>query len=445
VGAGVFGATISGGGAGNYQGLAHSNRVDADFSSVGGGIRNTIQTDAPASTIGGGSDNTIQTSASESTVGGGLHNTIQTNSFYSTIGGGSQNTIQPSAAFSTIGGGSGNTIQSSDSTIAGGTGSTIQTGASASTIGGGSSSTIQIGSSLSTIGGGQANRIQTNAPESTIGGGAGNAIQTGASFSTIGGGEFNTISGRYGTVPGGDNNVAGTNSFAAGHRAKANHTGAFVWADSSGADFASSADNQFSIRATGGVRLSDNTPNLSFGSTTRQMVNLFSSAYGLGVQDSTFYQRSNFRFSWFVGGTHSDLQNAPGAGGSVVMTLTSSGLIVNGSTCCSSDRNVKENFTPVEPREVLERVAALPISRWNYKNDAGTPHLGPMSQDFYAAFGVGPDNKHIATVDADGVALAAIQGLNQKLEEARAENAELKHRLEKLEQLFDGKSNGGVK
>jgi trimeric autotransporter adhesin len=46
-----------------------------------------------------------------------------------------------------------------------------------------------------------------------------------------------------------------------------------------------------------------------------------------------------------------------------------------------------------------------------------TQHVGPMAQDFHAAFGVGPDDKHIATVDADGVALAAIQGLNQKLEQ----------------------------
>ena len=163
------------------------------------------------------------------------------------------------------------------------------------------------------------------------------------------------------------------------------------------------------------------------------------------MQDSTFYQRSNFRFSWFVGGTHSDSQNVPGAGGSVVMTLTSSGLTVNGSACCSSDRNAKENFTSVEPREVLEKVAALPITRWNYKNDAGTPHLGPMSQDFYAAFGVGPDDKHIATVDADGVALAAIQGLNQKVIQKETEITELKQRLEKLEILLNQKLNGGVK
>ena len=64
-----------------------------------------------------------------------------------------------------------------------------------------------------------------------------------------------------------------------------------------------------------------------------------------------------------------------------------------------------------------KKVAAMPISRWNFKGDEGTPHVGPMAQDFHAAFGLGTDDKHIATVDADGVALAAIQGLNQKLEE----------------------------
>ena len=57
-----------------------------------------------------------------------------------------------------------------------------------------------------------------------------------------------------------------------------------------------------------------------------------------------------------------------------------------------SDRNLKENFAPVNPREVLEKVAALPISRWNFKGDAATPHVGPMAQDFHAAFGLGTDD-----------------------------------------------------
>jgi hypothetical protein len=106
-----------------------------------------------------------------------------------------------------------------------------------------------------------------------------------------------------------------------------------------------------------------------------------------------------------------------------------------------SDRHAKENFTPVDSREILDKVAALPLARWNYKAAPGLEHIGPVAQDFHAAFGLnGTDDKHIATVDADGVALAAIQGLNRKLTEALklrdAENAVLQQRLEKLEQLL---------
>jgi hypothetical protein len=108
----------------------------------------------------------------------------------------------------------------------------------------------------------------------------------------------------------------------------------------------------------------------------------------------------------------------------------------------TSDRNAKENFTPVTPESVLDKVISLPITEWNFKTDAGTKHLGPMAQDFYSAFGLGTDDKHIATVDADGVALAAIQGLNQKLEQKGTEITELKSRLEKLERSLNEKNGG---
>jgi hypothetical protein len=86
----------------------------------------------------------------------------------------------------------------------------------------------------------------------------------------------------------------------------------------------------------------------------------------------------------------------------------------------------------VAPADVLEKVAALPISTWRFRQQTDTRHIGPMAQDFYAAFGVGTDDRHIATVDADGVALAAIQGLNQKME---AENAVLKQEVAELKRL----------
>ena len=95
-----------------------------------------------------------------------------------------------------------------------------------------------------------------------------------------------------------------------------------------------------------------------------------------------------------------------------------------------SDRNKKTGFAPVDVEAVLAKVALLPLTTWHYTNDAAaTPHLGPMAQDFHAAFGLGGDDKTIATVDADGVALAAIQGLNHRTEALAAENAAIREEL----------------
>lgn len=114
--------------------------------------------------------------------------------------------------------------------------------------------------------------------------------------------------------------------------------------------------------------------------------------------------------------------------------------IYAGNLNSSSDRNAKENFAPVSVGEVLDKVAALPITRWTFKTDPGTHHVGPMAQDFYNAFNVGSDDRHIAVVDEGGVALAAIQGLDQKLEaEAKAKNKkieDLEKRLADLEALI---------
>jgi trimeric autotransporter adhesin len=101
----------------------------------------------------------------------------------------------------------------------------------------------------------------------------------------------------------------------------------------------------------------------------------------------------------------------------------------------SSDRNAKEQFAPVNAQAVLDKVAALPITQWKFKTDKGVQHIGPMAQDFKAAFNLGTDDKHIAVVDEGGVALAAIQGLNQKLNEKNAEIQELKQSVEELKKL----------
>jgi hypothetical protein len=191
--------------------------------------------------------------------------------------------------------------------------------------------------------------------------------------------------------------------------------------------------------------------NLVFGTgPLRQMLDLWNGEHAIGVQAWTTYFRTNGNasgaFAWYQGGVHNDAQYNPGTGVEL-MRLDAAGLRVRGTFVSSSDRNVKGNVQPVNAREILEKVAALPVSRWNYKDDPDTPHIGPMAQDFHAAFATGADDKHIATVDADGVALAAIKGLNEKLTAElkgrdaeiaalKASNETLAVRLEKLERAL---------
>jgi len=196
----------------------------------------------------------------------------------------------------------------------------------------------------------------------------------------------NSASGSYSSASGYLNSADGNISMAAGTRAKAVHKGAFVWADSGGFDFASTAVNQFSARCTGGAR--------------------FVSAVN------------------FVG--------TPTAG----VTLAAGG----GSWSSISDLNAKENVAPVAARDLLERLAQIPISTWNYTSqDPSIRHIGPMAQDFHAAFGVGEDDTHITTIDADGVALAAIQELYRITQDLKARDAEvalLQSKIQRLEELI---------
>jgi hypothetical protein len=105
-----------------------------------------------------------------------------------------------------------------------------------------------------------------------------------------------------------------------------------------------------------------------------------------------------------------------------------------GSFASLSDRNAKFNFSPVNDQQILEKVAALPISTWSYlSQDASILHMGPMAQDFSAAFGLGEDAHYIGTLDAEGVALAAIQGLYRLNQQQAAEIQSLKAQLSLME------------
>jgi hypothetical protein len=379
---GGYGHTIQTSADDSTIGGGHGNTIqfNASYSTIGGGVYNTIQTNASISTIGGGNQNMIQTGAIDSTIGGGQQNTIQPNASVSTIGGGYQNTIQTNAIYSTIGGGDQNTIEAnaSFSTIGGGNGNRIQTNASSSTIGGGVQNTIQTNASDSTIGGGYDNTIQPNTYYSAIGGGYINTIQPNASDSTIGGGMSNTIqtNAQYAVIPGGKGNVAANYAFAAGYNARATNTGAFVWSDSTGTLTPSTGANSVTMRASGG-------------------------------------------FSFLTG-------TSP-VGASLAAGGTAWGVI--------SDRNAKKNFQPLDGLEVLEKLSAIPVQHWNYKweSDDAVPHIGPMAQDFKSAFYPGRDDKSITTLEFDGVELAAIQGLNQKLNEKDAEIQNLEKKLDELQ------------
>ena len=125
----------------------------------------------------------------------------------------------------------------------------------------------------------------------------------------------------------------------------------------------------------------------------------------------------------------------------VVGTSTTNGNgahVTNGGTWTNgSSRTWKSNFRALDARDVLTRVLALPITRWEYTGANEGDHIGPVAEDFHKAFGLGQSEKYISTVDADGVALAAIQGLNAKLEAEnkalREKNAEIEARLARLE------------
>jgi hypothetical protein len=127
----------------------------------------------------------------------------------------------------------------------------------------------------------------------------------------------------------------------------------------------------------------------------------------------------------------------------------------NGLTCCSgipyptggeclsqcsaaSDRNIKSGFQSVDPRHVLDAVAAMPVSSWYYDSEGpSTRHLGPMAQDFHTAFGLGASDTRIDFVDGNGVLLVAVQALHQDVQRLERENARLSRKVEQLERHRD--------
>jgi len=353
------------------------NNASGNMAAIVGGERNTVS--GRFAFVGGGIYNKARGVASVLVGGGSYPSAEDSNAVvgdYSVIVGGRGNIASGGSGF--IGGGGYNRARGLYSVIAGGGGGALADSNSAS-------------GDYSAVGGGARNLA--SGEYSTVSGGRGNTASGGSSVvsggynlasagsSTVCGGAYDTASGIGSIVLGGHYNTAsGHYSLAAGCGATAVHPGAFVWSDNTASDFTSVADNEFAARAVGGVR--------------------FVTAIDINT-----------------GAPVAGVQLAPGGG----------------SWSSISDRNAKANIAPVDGPDLLAKLARIPVATWNYKSqDPSIRHIGPMAQDFYAAFGVGEDDKHITTIDADGVALAAIQALYESNRELVQKIAELQKQIETL-------------
>ncbi len=216
-------------------------------------------------------------------------------------------------------------------------------------------------------------------------------------------------------------------------------------------------DAQFAISATaptysviltpGGVGVGTAAPasklHVQGGDGTTQLRVEETSATAVGRNLARFVNNgaATFRFDntqtgggWGFGSRQvGDFFVSPIGAATITLTLTTAGnMTILGALTQGSDRNSKADIEGVDPAEVLAKVAGLPIATWRYKDDQAT-HVGPMAQDFHAAFGLGADDKHIAPADMAGLGLAAIQALKAEVAEKEARIRALEQRLERLE------------
>lgn len=329
-------------------------------------------------------------------------------------------------------------------------------------------------------------------------------------------GDGNSVIGNFGVVSGGLGNVAdasgavvggvynhaayrsfsvgayncagGSSSFAAGFRAKIRpgngdsglafgcnaipaapdaqgDSGSFVWADLQNEDFISSGDNQFLVRAQGGVGINAAPPDGGIELTVTSDAdgldypNIWLKQRGsandgilMSAGDGNGTNNAGFHIDHFNGSLQRRRFSLHNNGEVVIrssIVQANTGVILApgaGAWSAISDRSAKTAIEAINARVVLDRLVEMPVSEWSYiAQGESIRHIGPMAQDFAAAFGVGENDTTISTVDADGVALAAIQGLNAKLE---SENAQLKsqlttlaERLQRLEAAVVGKGH----
>lgn len=343
------------------------------------------------------------------------------------------------------------------------------------TVGGGYGNSAT--EAMTTVGGGATNLASGS--NATVSGGSTNAATS--LNSTVSGGALSLATGLGSTVVGGEENCAGGDySLASGRRAKirpgnqagdgtcvANSgdsngdEGTFVWADAQLPAFTSTAANQFLVRAAGGMAINTNTPaastsltvagntslqgntdttgNVNFGSVTRQMLNLFSNSYGIGIQAARMYFRAagTGGFSWFEGGVHSNTTDDPGAGGTLRMRLTAAGQLqtTTGTISTLSDARLKSDVNNYSG--ALDQIAALRPVHYRYSDAGKAPfqpegtHLGFIAQEVQQVFPewVSQDESGYLMLSMRGFEAVAVRGM----QELQAENASLRARLDAIE------------
>jgi len=412
-----YGGTVAGGcqdsAGGSYStvGGGWNNRTFYNYGVVAGGANNTAEN--YGAFVGGGWDNhakgwntvvcgggMVNLSPSGNTadsmlsavVGGGWNRALAR---YSFVGGGQYDSVVASfgavmAGYSNkagsastdtgavVVGGYDNTADGRYSFVGGGQENSAS--AAAAFVGGGYMNTAT--ANRATVAGGYSN--DATGTYSTVAGGYNNSAT--GSYSTVAGGYSNSATGLYSTISGGNNNTANDNyamvpggyycdadsnySFAAGNRAKSERAGCFTWGDASTtSNLVNSTANRWLARCSGGV---------------------------------FFYTDAGLTSGVYVS-----------AGGSAWGSLL--------------DRKLKENFQNVNGAEILDKLARMPVQTWNDQSQS-VRHIGPMAQDF-AVFGVGDDDTHITTVDADGIAFAAIKELYKQNQELKKEIEALKQEL----------------
>lgn len=461
--AGVRGATISGGGvpSGNSDPQLsdeNSNRVTDHYGTVSGGFANLAGDnggtagDKTFATVGGGRKNIA--SGSQSTVGGGGENTAM--GAFSNVGGGGENTARGGS--STVGGGGGNTVMGSFSTVAGGGGN------------------IAMGGS-STVAGGLFNTA--SGFESAVGGGSANTAS--GNGSTVAGGRSNCAGGRVSWAGGEGAKVRpGTNSGTAGDGCDGialssnedGDEGTFVWADSQLGSFISTGDNQFLVRAAGGVGINTNAPETSlhvlgpspdadpFGQLRLEGEETTGAA-GTGAGISFLGHDGNIRRIWgyiqsvkengTVGNTRSRMSfYTRGLSGLPVerFRIDSNGTTFNqsGSWAVFSDQRLKKDIEQIA--DPLDRLLALQGIRYRYTDPAQAMgaagrRMGFVAQQVAEVFPewVGEDERgflYLSMTGFEALTVEALRGLQQRFEQKIArKNAELADIREQQAERFE--------